>query len=142
VLGKHSLKILLFEDHHSWQQILQDYTNQALQAIGHRGDIRIATTVDEALDALDQESQWHLLITDINEHKGFPSLGGTSLIKRAHALSIPCIVVSGTSKASKKDVVDILKKRNAGDFIDKTNFDREHFIQTIQTILEQKNISD
>lgn len=134
-------KVLLVEDHQSWQDILRDKIRRALHAMGHPDDvIEIAKTFDEAYQSL-KENPWHLLVTDI----GLGDLStsqqklGTQLVELANDLHVPAIAVSGTPPVTTQHVRDLLLDYGAADFFRKQEFDSRKFITKVQELLQKSD---
>ncbi len=132
-------KVLLVEDEPIWQSILQDKLQIALKNIGHLDDpIKVVATYIEALNALNKEPPWDLLVTDISLPSAPKNLEtmkemGKELVERARQLNLPIIVVSG--KATPQEVRDFFKIEEIYDFFSKEDFERAEFIKEVQEIL-------
>lgn len=140
-----TVKVLLVEDHPTWQKILRDDVQDALRKTNALGEIEIVETYDEACLWLEKE-EWHLLVTDIGLGSPSESLQklGIRLVKLAYEHQIPAIAVSGTSHLQPQDVRKLFKEVGASDFFSKQEFDDTKFIETVQTLLknaEQQTLS-
>lgn len=126
-----SLKILLVEDNLSWQKILEGRIRRALEGLGYKDSdytIKVVDTFDAAYQAL-QESDWHLLVTDIelkDSSLRTQNKLGTELVPVAHNLNIPTLTVAGSSP---------LRYVN-DDYFPKHNFDSKEFINQVQMLLK------
>ena len=139
-----NLRLLLVEDERHWQKILKEKLSQALQNIDCRKYIiKVVNTFDEAYTIL-QESDWHLLVTDIGLIDSPTAHGqklGIHLVEMAHSKQIPTIVVSGTPVISTQDVRDILIKYQPTDYFSKGKFDNQEFIIVVVKFLQQQLLS-
>ncbi|MCJ8279239.1 MAG: response regulator [Rivularia sp. ALOHA_DT_140] len=125
------LKILLVEDNQSWQKILESRIRRALKGLGYQDSdytIKVVDTFDEAYQAL-QESDWHLLVTDIELKDSSPTTQeklGTELVPFAHNLNVPTLTVAGSSPLSYQNT----------NYFPKQNFDGKEFINQVQMLLK------
>ena len=136
------LKILLVEDHPTWQNILKKEIKHAIKPFDSKCLIEVFSDFDQADKALDSEGPWDLMVTDIG--LGSPESRqklGKILVESACRLDVPTIVVSGTPVLTPKDIRDLLKVYRAYDFFSKQHFDGDTFILRIQEILEKKSKS-
>jgi CheY-like chemotaxis protein len=132
-----TLKILLIEDHPTWQMILQKKVEQAVQSLGHETDLRILGTFEEAWKALEDDSPWQLLVTDIGlgTHPEAKQRLGLRLVELARELKISTIVVSGTLLLTPTDISRLHTKMQIQAFFWKDDFDGDEFITSVQKAL-------
>ena len=125
------LKILLVEDNLSWQKILESKICRALEGLGYKDSdyiIKIVDTFDEAFQAL-QESNWHLLVTDIELKDSSTTKQeklGTELVPVAHNRNVPTLTVAGTTPLNYPNE----------DYFTKENFDGKEFMNQVQILLK------
>ncbi len=133
-----TIKILIAEDNPSWQRILKD---DLLNTWENRIYIKVVSSFNESLDALNNESPWDLFIIDLglaseaSQQSGIddPLRLGIRLADRSRILGILVIIVSIT--ATPQEVRDLLLRYQVFDFIDKRSYDTELFIDTVESAL-------
>ncbi|GAB1543112.1 hypothetical protein NUACC21_57860 [Scytonema sp. NUACC21] len=139
------VRILLVEDDPDWQNILKDLIENACNNIrdqisDQQDIIKSVKTFTEARTML-QNSDWHLLVTDIglidSSHSNKDKLG-KHLVEFARKKNIPTIVVSGTPVISTKDVRNLLKEHSIVDYFSKRDCDGQKFVSTVEQVLQQQ----
>ncbi len=136
------IKVLLVENEEDWLSILEDDIKEVLDKIGIPDEqylIRKIRNFSDALEALQKsENRWNLLITDIGLPPDIEMLGIT-LVKKAHILKIPTIVVSG--KCTGSDVDLFFYRYKILRFFEKGKYHAKikEFHKTIQDILPLTN---
>src|SRR5690349_6141961 len=122
-------KILVVEDDIAWQKILQEDIKIALDGIDRTYELIILKTFQEALEVLNKQGPWHLLIADIGLPPTQREKLGMRLAERANHLRIPCIVVSGMDKLTTWNVRNLIRKYKVYDFFSKPDFYEEEFVK-------------
>ena len=133
-----TMRVLLVEDHPSWQMILQEKTHQALQEMGCEAGstIRVVGDFARAWEALRKEGPWHLLVTDIGLGSKYEAMLGKLLVEEASKLQVPTIAVSGTMVITRQEVGELITEDKACAFFEKGQFDGRRFIAKIQEFCE------
>src|SRR5436853_3451408 len=115
-------KILIVEDDIAWQNILQEDVKLALDGIDRTYELMVLKTFQEALEVLNKQDPWHLLIIDIGLPPTQREKLGMRLAERANHLHMPCIVVSGMDKLTTWNVRNLIRKYKVHDFFSKLDF--------------------
>jgi hypothetical protein len=99
--------------------------------------VQTVARYEEARDLLSEPNDWDLVVTDIglaDDDKKIDTRG-RDLVSIAQGRAIPCVVVTGTEDITTKLVRDLLIDHQVLDVFDKSNFNDEDFIATVQMAL-------
>lgn len=134
-----SIKILIAEDHPSWQRIFRDGLPGTI--LEDEIYVKVVSSFNESLDALDKEAPWDLAIIDIYlphqkgeiDAQNSPQNLGQILADKCHFLQIP--VIGTSDRATAREVRNLFVKHKVFDFIDKEEYHRNFFINTVKSAL-------
>jgi len=139
-VGKPVTEVLIVEDDTGWRSILQEILLDA----GFR--TRVSTSFGDALGAL-RRGKYTLAIVDLSLAgpaeeriaRGDPAgtdlgdLEGYRLLSTIQSAGIPVIVLSGLSDP--ESIEKAYRERRIFSFLEKQNFDRRSFLQTVREVL-------
>jgi DNA-binding NarL/FixJ family response regulator len=138
--GKPVIEVLIVEDDTGWRGILQEILIDA----GYR--TRVSTSFGDALGAL-RRGRFGLAIVDLSlagpaEERiargdaaggNLADLEGYRLMTTIQSMGTPIIVLSGLSDPD--SIVRAYRERRIFAFLEKQNFERRTFLQTVQDVL-------
>ncbi len=133
-------RILVIDDDPSWQELLAESIQTAMDARSHQHVLCAARSFEEA-DALLDRRHFHLVFVDLRLKEEERELAGKRLARKIVSQDEGTSVVIATGHADVSTAITALREWNVLDFILKDEWDPDKVIHVVQTGLAQARLS-
>lgn len=133
-------RILVIDDDPSWQELLAESIEAAVDARSHQCVLYSARSFEEA-DVLLDRRHFHLVFVDLRLKEEERELAGKRLARKIVSQDEGTSVVIATGHADVSTAITALREWNVLDFILKDEWDPDKVIHVVQTGLAQARLS-